>query len=184
MLPKLPIPDLIINDIYALTPESLQGWGIELLLLDLDNTLAPYTAMQPNVKLRNWIDSLRHAGIEPFILSNSNGVRASGFSKALSVEYVARAKKPDTRLLFRILAQKGVAPDRAALVGDQIYTDVLCARRAGVLAIAVEPIDLSNPLYRMRYWAELPFREAYRKRAARYEEQTEKSRLNITDKRR
>lgn len=181
MLPKLPIPDLIIDDIYALTPERLRGLKIELLLLDLDNTLAPYTAMRPDVKLRNWIDSLRRAGIEPFILSNTRGVRAGAFSQALSVGYVARAQKPRTRRLFRVLARKGVSPDRAALVGDQIYTDVLCARRAGVLAVAVEPIDLSNPLYRMRYWAELPFRKAYRKRA---EKQTEEMSLNITDKRR
>lgn len=164
MPPKLPVPDLIINDIYELTPERLKALGIKLLLLDLDNTLAPYKVMQPDVKLRNWADSLRHAGIEPFIFSNSHGVRASAFSKALSVEYVAQAKKPKTHQLLQVLAQKGVAPENAALAGDQIYTDVLCAKRAGIFAIAVEPIDLSNILYRARYWAEFPFRRAYRKK--------------------
>jgi len=161
-MPKLPVPDLIVNDIYELTPERLKALGIELLLLDLDNTLAPYKVLQPSVRLRNWADALRHAGIEPFIFSNSRGVRAEAFSKALSVEFVAKAKKPRPRFLLSVLAKKHVAPEHAALVGDQIYTDVLCARRAGVLAIAVEPIDLSNPLHRVRYWAEMPFRSAYR----------------------
>lgn len=164
MPPEMPVPDLLINDIYELTPERLKALGIQLLLLDLDNTLAPYTVTQPSVKLRNWADLLRHAGIEPFIFSNSRGVRASAFSKALSIEYVAQAKKPKIRQLQQVLAQKGVAPENAALVGDQIFTDVLCAKRAGILAVAVEPVDLTNPLYRARYWAELPFRRAYRKR--------------------
>ena len=162
---KLPVPDLIVRDIYELTPERLNVLGIKLLLLDLDNTLAPYSSvMQPGVRLRNWIDALRHVGIEPFILSNSRGVRAEAFSKALSVGFLALARKPGTRSLCRVLAQKGVAPEHAALVGDQIYTDVLCAKRAGVLAVAVEPLDLSNPVYRARYWAELPFRNAYRRK--------------------
>lgn len=164
MPPKLPVPDLILNDIYELTPERLKALGIELLLLDLDNTLVPYMVMQPDVRLRNWADSLRHAGIEPFIFSNSRGVRASTFSKALSIEYVAQAKKPKPHQLLQVLAQKGVAPEHAALVGDQIYTDILCAKRAGILAVAVEPIDLTNILYRVRYWAEFPFRRAYRKK--------------------
>lgn len=159
---KLPVPDLIVSDVYALTPECLKKLGIKLLLLDLDNTLAPYKVMQPSVRLRNWVDALRHAGIEPFIFSNSRGVRAESFSRALSVEFVAKAKKPDPRFLLRLLEKKNVAPENAALVGDQIYTDVLCAKRAGVLAIGVEPIDLTNPLYRARYWAEQPFRGAYR----------------------
>ena len=161
---KLPIPDLVVSDIYELTPECLKKRGIELLLLDLDNTLAPYTAMQPTVRLRNWVDALRRAGIEPFIFSNSRGMRAEAFSKALLVDFIARARKPDTRFLLQVLAKKGVAPENAALVGDQIYTDVWCARRAGVLAVAVEPLNLSNPLYRARYWAEQPFRGAYRRK--------------------
>ena len=161
---KLPVPDLIVNDVYELTPERLKTLGIRLLLLDLDNTLAPYTVMQPSVRLRNWVDALRHAGIEPFIFSNSRGVRAQAFSKALNVDYVAKAKKPDTRFLRQVLAKKGAAPENAALVGDQVYTDVWCARRAGILAVAVEPIDLTNPLYRARYWAEGPFRGAYRRK--------------------
>ncbi len=181
MPPKMPVPDLIINDIYELTPERLKALGIGLLLLDLDNTLAPYTGMQPSVKLRNWVDSLRHAGIEPFIFSNSRGLRASAFSKALSIEYVAKARKPKTRQLRQVLAQKGIAPGDAALVGDQIYTDVLCAKRAGILAIAVEPIDLTNFLYRARYWAEFPFRRAYQKRN---ENKKIRERNTIEDKRR
>ena len=160
---KLPVPDLIVNDIYELTPERLRDLGVTLLLLDLDNTLAPYTVMQPSVRLRNWTDALRLAGIEPFIFSNSHGVRAEAFSKAMSVDFVAKAKKPHTRFLREVLEKKGVAPEHAALVGDQVYTDVWCARRAGILAVAVEPIDLTNPIYRARYWAEFPFRGAYRR---------------------
>jgi len=73
--------------------------------------------------------------------------------------------KPGTRVLKRVLAEKGVAPAAAALVGDQIYTDVLCAGRAGILSVLVKPLCLRrNPLLALRYGAEAPFRLAARGR--------------------
>ena len=39
-MPKFPIPDIILKDIYRLTPEKLTEMGITFLLMDLDNTLA------------------------------------------------------------------------------------------------------------------------------------------------
>jgi len=165
---KLPIPDISLKSIYELKPERLVEAGVTLLLMDLDNTLAKYHAAAPSVALRNWIDSLKKAGIEPFICSNSHGSRASMFAKALSVEYVNKARKPETKLLLEILRRKGVNPENAAIIGDQIYTDVLCGKRVGILTIVIRPIELTNPLYYLRYRAEFPFRYAYirRKRLA------------------
>ena len=47
-------------------------------------------------------------------------------------------------------------------------TDVLAARRAGVLAILVEPIELKgNPGRYLRYAVETPFRAAGKRRNRR-----------------
>jgi HAD superfamily phosphatase (TIGR01668 family) len=162
---KLPIPDLMLDSVYALKPGTLRSMGVSLLLIDLDNTLDRYHAPAPSAALRVWIDSLKGAAVEPFIYSNSRGHRAARFARALGVACVNRAGKPGTRRLTALLRGKGVGPERAAIIGDQIYTDILCGKRAGIKTIAVRPVDLSNPFRFLRYGAELPFRLAYRRRA-------------------
>lgn len=160
---KLPIPSLMLNTIYDLTPERFQDMGKSMLMLDLDNTMSPYHLHEPTPALLDWIHRFQQAGIELFILSNNKGERPAIFAKALGIDYVNRAKKPNTRVLERVLQEKGIDRDAAALMGDQIYTDTLCARSANMTAIVVKPICITrNPLLALRYWAEFPFRLAYR----------------------
>ena len=171
---RFPIPDLMLGSVFELKPNRLKKMGVALLLMDLDNTLAAYKCSSPSVPLRNWIDSLKKAGIEPFIFSNSHGDRAENFARALNVDFINKARKPETKKLTEILKKKGISPSKAAIIGDQVYTDVLCGKIAGVTAIAVSPIDLSNPLYFLRFALETPFRYAY-KRRLRLTEKKEKA---------
>ncbi|MFB0921420.1 MAG: YqeG family HAD IIIA-type phosphatase [Oscillospiraceae bacterium] len=157
-----PVPDILLKSIYELKPEKLSEMGVKLLLMDLDNTLDKYHAKFPTVRLRNWIDAMKRAGIEPFIYSNSRGDRAERFASSLSIEYVNKARKPRVTRLFKLLKEKNVSPENTAIIGDQIYTDILCGKRAGILTIAIRPIDMSNPFHLFRYGAELPFRFAYK----------------------
>ena len=103
---KFPIPDMLLNSFSELKPEHLTEKDIKLLLMDLDNTIAKYHAASPSVSLRNWIDSLKRAGIEPFIYSNSRGDRAKRFADALSIEYINKAKKPQIKKLSELLKKK------------------------------------------------------------------------------
>jgi len=156
-----PVPDAAAPDIFRFTPRFLTNRGIRLLLLDLDNTLAPYGDDAVSPQLAAWAESMRKAGVELFILSNNRGRRPELFAQQLGCGWVNRAGKPGTGVLLRVLREKGLPPQQAALIGDQIYTDVLCARRAGVLALLVRPIRLQNPLLMARYGLEVPFRAAY-----------------------
>ena len=47
------------------------------------------------------------------------------------------AGKPGPRLPLAALARLGVAPEKAALVGDRLSTDITCGNRAGMATIAV-----------------------------------------------
>ena len=61
--------------------------------------------------------------------------------------------------LAMAMEQMGVAPEQTAIVGDQIFTDVLGGNRAGVATILVKPIRLAgNPGRYLRYAVEVPFR--------------------------
>ena len=156
-----PIPDLMAADIYQLTPRLFLDRGVRLLLLDIDNTLAPYTVDTAGEPLQNWVRQMRDAGLELFLLSNNKGNRPEKFAAALGLNYVKRARKPFTKTARAVMTKLGFAPGETALIGDQIYTDALCAKCCGALAVTVKPIEFSNFWLRLRYWAELPFRRHY-----------------------
>ena len=147
-----------MHDIYEITPEFLREQGIELLLMDLDNTLSPYIVDDATDELKAWIEDLKQGGIEPFIFSNNKGARPAMFAEQLNVEFVKLAKKPRQGMLHTVLEQKGKTPAQTAIIGDQIYTDVLCGAIGGLYSIVVRPILLHNPLHALRYGAEFPFR--------------------------
>ena len=148
------------RDIYELTGEALARRGFRLLLADLDNTLVPYGVPLPDEKLKAWRDDLARHGVALFILSNNRKEnRPRIFAEALGVPYTGHAGKPKTPSFYRAMERMGVTREQTAIVGDQVFTDVLGGNRAGVSAILVEPIRLAgNPGRYLRYAAELPFR--------------------------
>lgn len=160
------LPWKVTNSIYDLTGESLQAAGIRLLLADLDNTLIPYDRKEPDEALRRWMSDLNTHGVALFLLSNSRkATRAPNFARALGIDYLCHAGKPKVGGYRAAMERCGVTAGECAMVGDQIFTDILGANRAGVRSILVKPISLSgNPGRYLRYWAELPMRGLAHKR--------------------
>ena len=157
-----PVPDVMKDDIYKITPRMFTNRGIRFIMLDVDNTIAPYTVNEVSPRLAAWVDGMKKVGLELFILSNNKGERPAIFAKALGLEYIKKARKPFTKAAKAVLDERGVALSEAAIIGDQIYTDTLCGRSLGVFTVLVEPILFSNFLLRLRYWAEFPFRLKYK----------------------
>lgn len=163
------VPDRVYQSVCDISPQALARQGITLLLADLDNTLARYRQREPDQAVRAWKEALALQGVSLFLLSNSRKPgRAAQFAQALGIPYVGRAGKPGRRGFERAMEQAGVSPSQTAMVGDQIFTDILGARRAGVLAFLVEPIELAgNPGRYLRYAVETPFRDLGRRRGGR-----------------
>lgn len=158
----LPVPDLMRENIYELCPRMFTERGIRLILLDVDNTLAPYTVHEASEKLRAWVSEMQNGGLELYILSNNKGDRPKTFAAALGLPYRKRSRKPFTGTARDIMAERDCRPAQTALIGDQVYTDVLCAKRCGAYAVLVKPIEFNHFWLRLRYWAEAPFRLGYR----------------------
>lgn len=158
------IPDHVFGSIYELSPEVLQSTGIRLVLCDLDNTLAPYEAAAPSPALVAWKEELERSGVTLFVVSNSRkGRRCPDFCAALGVPYVRHAGKPGVKGFRAALEQTGISAGHALMVGDQIFTDILGANRAGIRSLLVRPMAWGkNPLRRVRYALETPFRRASR----------------------
>jgi len=152
------IPDLTIPDIFSLTPELLRQKGITLLLLDLDNTLATYGEPTPSDTVLTWMNAYREAGIALYLISNTtNEKRAESYARAWDIPFIFRARKPSTRGIRAILADMEQKPEETALAGDQIFTDVLAANRAGIFSIVTRPLHMGL-FFRLRYLIERPFR--------------------------
>lgn len=168
-MPISPIPQGVYPSVTALDPKALRAKGITLVLADLDNTLAPYKVLEPDPEVAAWKEALEREGIQLFILSNSRKPgRAQKYAEALGVPFQGHSGKPKKAGYLRAMERMGRTPEQTAMVGDQIFTDVLGARRSGVMALMVEPIELrGNPGRYLRYGLETPFRYAGKRRRER-----------------
>jgi len=135
------IPDEYYHSVYDIDLKSLRERGVEGLILDLDNTLAAWRFGEPEPRLARWMDRVKSMGFRPYIVSNDLGPRVELFSRYLDIPGRARAGKPGTGAFREAVAALGLSPDRVAVVGDQIFTDVLGAGRSGCRTILVVPVS-------------------------------------------
>ncbi len=136
------IPDHVLQDYRSVTPEFLKSLGVSLLLTDLDYTLAPKSRLKPDESVRLWLTTLREAGITVAVISNNrSGTRAGEFCEPLDLPYIRRAGKPSTKGLREAMRRFGKEKKDCAFLGDKLLTDVLAARRMGIPALMVEPLE-------------------------------------------
>ena len=158
------LPKYITEELTDLTPDRLQEWGIELLMLDFDNTIVPYTTDIPTPLMEQWLVDAAEWDIPVCVVSNSKNDRVKRFCAHYGIDCITHAKKPFTKGIRECLAKYGVEPSKAMLVGDQIFTDTLGANCAGVQSILVKAIDNHNIWLKLRHVAEMPFILLARKR--------------------
>lgn len=156
-----PVPDVMKKNIYEITPRLFQNRSIRFLLLDIDNTVAPYTTDKATERMKAWVRGLQNAGLELYILSNNRGSRPETFAAAFGLPYRKEAWKPFTRVAREVMKERGYTPEETAFIGDQIYTDTACAKWCGAYAVLVHPIEFNRFILRFRYWLEFPFRLKY-----------------------
>lgn len=151
------LPRFIFPKITDIAPEFLVERGIRLLLMDFDNTMLPYTTDVPEQALLDWLGKLCESGIKLCIVSNSHKTRVPQFSERFSVPCQTHAAKPSPKGIRLAMQRFGAERAQTALVGDQIFTDVLGANLAGVTAIAVRSIHNHTILLKLRHIFEVPF---------------------------
>ena len=152
------VPDITAPDIFSVTPQLLQDKGITLLMLDLDNTLSLYAKDLPTPQVLAWMGSLQAAGVALYIISNNrNRERIRRYAEACGISHIARARKPSPKALHAAMKELGRQPSQAALMGDQVFTDVLAANRAKASSIVIKPLEMMG-WFGLRYILEQPFR--------------------------
>ena len=162
------IPDVILKRLTELTPELLSARGVSFLMMDFDNTIVPYTTDVPTEPMRAWLEQMKSSNIRLCVVSNSKRPRVVTFCRTYGLDCITHARKPFQKGISECLTRFSLKPSQAALVGDQIYTDVLGANCAGLTSILVSAIDNHTIWLKLRHVAELPF-IAWGKRRIRYE---------------
>ncbi len=144
-------PDYTFLSYRDVSPEFLLKAGIKVLLSDIDNTLAPYEQPEPDANIVTWLESLKNAGVKVAFLSNNHAERVELFNRSLGLPVRYDAHKPLSKNAKKMMKSLGGSKQSTALIGDQIFTDVLCAHMAGIRAILVPPIvDKTNKITRFK----------------------------------
>lgn len=161
---KIFMPDGIFTDIYEISPDFFASQGIKVIVSDIDNTLVTYDDEVPTPSLTAWLDGLKRAGIKICYLSNNEVERVEIFNKATAFEAIGKARKPLTGNLKRICKALNCKKEETCLLGDQIFTDVLCGNLYGIKTFLVSPIkDKTDFFTRFKRKCEKPIVKAFKK---------------------
>ena len=151
------LPAYMTEKLTDLTEEFLEDQGIELLMLDFDNTIVPYTTSLATQEMDRWLKDMLASDIRLCVVSNSRKDRVKIFCDHYGMDCITHAKKPFSKGIWQCLGKYEIPPSRAALVGDQIFTDTLGANGCGVQPILVKAIHNHNFWLKARHVLELPF---------------------------
>ena len=75
-----------------------------------------------------------------FDIDNNQLPRVKPFADAVKSAFVEDAHKPSTKNYLKACEMMGLEKERVLFVGDQLFTDVWGAKRAGIYNILVRPI--------------------------------------------
>ena len=137
-------PDQHVKSALDVKAEELIEKGIRGLILDIDNTLEPYFVPDPGKAVKDWIQTLKEAGLKLYIVSNGKEARVKRFNRHLQLRYICHAGKPGSGGFLKAVEEFKLPHAQIAVIGDQIFTDVWGGNRLGmytILARQVSPKD-------------------------------------------
>ncbi len=138
-------PRLYAPGINRIDPRELRVRGIRGAIVDLDNTLVGFRALAPLEEDARWVARAADAGVRVVVLTNNGTPWASEVAKNLGVPCIPRARKPLPGGFRRALKVLELEAHEAVVIGDQLFTDVLGAKLAGLDVILVDPLVRHDP---------------------------------------
>ena len=132
-------PDRYVASTYVIDFEGLYKEGVRGLIFDIDNTLVPHGA-PADERARALFKRLKSIGFRCCLISNNQKPRVEPFARAVEGNFIENAHKPAVKNYRKACRVIGTDPDRTIFVGDQLFTDIYGAKRAGIRTILVKPI--------------------------------------------
>lgn len=132
-------PDEYVASTYVIPFEKLYEEGYRGVIFDIDNTLVPH-GEPADERAKKLFVRLRKIGFESCLISNNQEPRVKMFNEEIQTRYIFNAHKPSVKNYVRAMEQMGTDRTNTVFVGDQLFTDVWGAKRAGIHNILVRPI--------------------------------------------
>ncbi|WP_099205348.1 YqeG family HAD IIIA-type phosphatase [Scatolibacter rhodanostii] len=156
-------PSFMMREITQITPAMLKGMGVEALLLDVDNTLVSYVEHEPVKGAIAWVKQMEEAGLKLIIVSNNYASRVGPFADKFGLPYITFSMKPLPFGYIKASKFLKVPHNKCAIIGDQIFTDVIGANLCGMKSILLEPVEMEKgTLIEWRRAVEKKFRDRYK----------------------
>lgn len=132
-------PDRYVASAYVIDYENLYKEGFKGLIFDIDNTLVPHGA-PADKRAVELFERLKRIGFKCCLISNNQEPRVKMFNERIQVDYVYNAHKPSVKNYKKAMEIMGTGTGDTLFIGDQLFTDVWGAKRAGIQSILVKPI--------------------------------------------
>lgn len=140
-------PDMYYKNVQSIDLMDLEKRNIKGIAIDVDNTLIDYAQNLSN-EVIEWINKVKNAGYKICILSNSNNKnKVKKVADTLKLTYIMVAKKPCKSGFKKAIKLLDLPNENIAVIGDQVFTDVLGANRMNMTSIYVEPINTKEYWY-------------------------------------
>lgn len=148
----------MVCKITDIKPQMLHEMGLKGVILDIDNTLAAHGCRDPFEGVVEWLELISDNGFKRLIISNNTCARVEAFAELLNLEFVALARKPRKKGFKKAAQMLNIKPDEIAVIGDQIFTDILGANLSGMKSVLLDPAE-REPIYiRLKRVFERPVR--------------------------
>lgn len=141
MLLRWLVPYRYSRAIEEIDLQALRADGIRGVIVDLDNTIVPWKASQPTLAVQRWIADLIASGMQACIVSNNFAGRVRTLAEHLHIPVVIGAVKPTPWAFRKAMKVMGTTAGETALVGDQLFTDILGGNLLGLRTILVDPLS-------------------------------------------
>lgn len=132
-------PREYFDSAYEIPYDDFRKKGIRAVIFDIDNTLVPHGAPADSRALELF-KRLKSMGVRTCLLSNNKEPRVAPFAGQVHSMYICKAGKPSVRNYRKAMRRMGTDEKSTIFVGDQLFTDVYGANRAGIYGILVKPI--------------------------------------------
>ncbi len=134
-------PAIRVTHIKQIDITILQERGIKGIIFDLDDTLVKSFEPTADPDVSRWLAQIQREFAVFIVSNNASDLRVRLASEHLGVMGIAQAGKPSRRSFRKALQLMNLQVHEVAIVGDQLFTDILGGNRLGALTILVDPLS-------------------------------------------
>jgi uncharacterized protein len=138
-------PDKIAESLESVPLTLLKDWGMEGIIIDVDNTILPRTSDTISPDVKNWVLKAKEQ-FRIVLVSNNSRKKINRASQPLQLAYIAWALKPIRYFFLKAARKMQVEPTKICVIGDQLFTDIKGAKACKMRAIWVQPLDPGNDM--------------------------------------